>query len=41
MDQAVVDRAASTGHGWGLAERLKDNWSRLGKIDSKKELPAS
>jgi Rod binding domain-containing protein len=41
MDQAVVDRAASSGHGWGLAERLKANWSRLGKIDSKKELPAS
>ena len=41
MDRAVVDRATSTGHGWGLAERLKANWLRLGKIDSKKELPGS
>jgi hypothetical protein len=41
MDRAVVDRAASTGHGWGLAEHLKANWVRLGKIDTKKELPGS
>lgn len=37
MDQAVMDRAASSGHGWGLADRLKANWSRLGKTDPKKE----
>jgi hypothetical protein len=41
MDQAVVDRATAAGHGWGLADRLKANWARLGKTDSKKELPAS
>lgn len=28
MDQAVVDRAVSSGRGWGLAERLKESWSR-------------
>jgi Rod binding domain-containing protein len=39
MDQAVVDRAVSTGHGWGLADRLKASWSRQEKKDSKKELP--
>jgi Rod binding domain-containing protein len=41
MDQAVVDRAVSTGHGWGLADRLKASWSHLEKANSKKELPAS
>ena len=41
MDQAVVDRAVSAGHGWGLADRLKASWSRLGINTSKKELPGS
>jgi Rod binding domain-containing protein len=27
MDQAVVDRAVSTGRGWGLADRLKASWT--------------
>ena len=40
LDQAVVDRAVSGGRGWGLAERLKANWSQLGKNDPKKEVPA-
>jgi Rod binding domain-containing protein len=39
MDQALVDRAVSTGHGWGLAERLKENWSRYEKIKPEKDLP--
>ncbi len=26
LDQAVVDRAVSSGRGWGLAERLKASW---------------
>ena len=41
MDQAVVDRAVSGGHGWGLADRLKASWSRLETNNLKKELPAS
>lgn len=41
MDQAVVDRAVSTGHGWGLAARLKASWSHLETPAAKKELPAS
>jgi Rod binding domain-containing protein len=41
MDQAVVDRAVSTGHGWGLAARLKASWSHLETTNTKKELPAS
>ena len=40
MDQAVVDKAVSAGHGWGLADRLKASWSRQGNADPKKELPA-
>lgn len=28
MDQAVADKAASSGKGWGLAERLEEAWSR-------------
>jgi len=39
MDQAVVDQAVSTGHGWGLAERLKASWSRQEKTAQEKELP--
>ncbi len=41
MDQAVVDRAVSSGHGWGLAERLKASWGQPDKNDHKKELPAN
>jgi Rod binding domain-containing protein len=41
MDQAVVDRAVSSGHGWGLAERLKASWSRLDRTGPKKEASAS
>jgi Rod binding domain-containing protein len=40
MDQAVVDRAVAAGHGWGLADRLKASWSRLGQQAAKKEVPA-
>ena len=39
MDQAVVDQAVSTGHGWGLAERLKASWARQEKPAHEKELP--
>jgi Rod binding domain-containing protein len=28
MDQAVVDKAVGAGRGWGLAERLKAEWSK-------------
>jgi Rod binding domain-containing protein len=28
MDQAVVDKAVSSGQGWGLADKLKASWSR-------------
>ncbi len=41
MDQAVVERAASSGRGWGLAERLRAGWSQAEKNDHKKELPAN
>lgn len=41
MDQAVVDQAVSTGHGWGLAERLKASWSQTEKNGPKKEIPGS
>jgi Rod binding domain-containing protein len=41
MDQAVVDRAVSTGHGWGLADRLKATWTQSEKNSPKKELPTS
>lgn len=36
MDQAVVDRAVSSGRGWGLAERLKESWSRSEKNQAEK-----
>lgn len=36
MDQAVVDKAVTGGRGWGLAERLKANWTRPDKIDTPK-----
>ena len=39
MDQAVVDQAVSTGHGWGLADRLKASWSQQEKKVHEKELP--
>ena len=41
MDQAVVDRAVSAGHGWGLADRLKAGWSQHEKKGVEKEVPAS
>ena len=41
MDQAVVDRAVSSGHGWGLADRLKASWSQQKAVEPKKEPPAS
>jgi Rod binding domain-containing protein len=28
LDQAVANNAASSGKGWGLAEQLKEAWSR-------------
>jgi Rod binding domain-containing protein len=28
MDQAVANKAAASGKGWGLAERLEAEWSR-------------
>ncbi|HEX9009267.1 MAG TPA: rod-binding protein [Holophagaceae bacterium] len=28
MDQAVASKAAASGKGWGLAERLEEAWSR-------------
>jgi len=39
MDQAVVDRAVTSGRGWGLAERLKAAWTQAEKNDLEKELP--
>lgn len=39
MDQAVVDRAVSSGRGWGLAERLKDAWSIPEKNGKKNIVP--
>jgi Rod binding domain-containing protein len=41
MDQAVVDRAAASGHGWGLAKRLKASWSKPETPGLKKEVPGS
>lgn len=41
MDQAVVDRAVTTGHGWGLAERLKAAWAPPASKAPEKEHPAS
>jgi Rod binding domain-containing protein len=40
MDQAVVDRAVSSGHGWGLADRLKAAWDQGGKPRPEKGLTA-
>lgn len=37
MDQAVVDRAVSTGHGWGLADRLKAAWAQSEQPNTEKE----
>ncbi|WP_291271942.1 rod-binding protein [Geothrix sp.] len=39
MDQAVVDQAVSTGHGWGLADRLKESWNQHEKTDKKITTP--
>lgn len=39
MDQAVVDRTVASGHGWGLADRLKASWSRLDKTSPQKDTP--
>ena len=39
MDQAVVDRAVTSGHGWGLADRLKASWSQQKASELKKETP--
>ena len=39
MDQAVADRAAASGRGWGLADRLKASWSRHDRASVKKEAP--
>lgn len=41
MDQAVVDRAVTSGRGWGLADRLKAAWTQPGKNDLEKGLPES
>ena len=39
MDQAVVDQAVSTGHGWGLAERLKAAWDQSSSSGKEKVIP--
>jgi Rod binding domain-containing protein len=39
LDQAVVDRAVSSGRGWGLTERLKESWAHADAPKAKKELP--
>lgn len=39
MDQAVVDRAVSSGRGWGLAERLKESWTRSEKSGPENRTP--
>ncbi|HJW43705.1 MAG TPA: rod-binding protein [Geothrix sp.] len=39
MDQAVVDRAVTSGRGWGLAERLKAAWAQPAKPEPEKGLP--
>jgi Rod binding domain-containing protein len=36
LDQAVVDRAVSSGRGWGLAERLKESWAHAAATTQKK-----
>ena len=41
MDQAVVDQAVTSGHGWGLAERLKVSWTQVEKNAPEKEIPGS
>jgi Rod binding domain-containing protein len=45
MDQAVVDRAVSSGRGWGLAERLEAAWAQSGTPagtgKNQKEVPAT
>jgi Rod binding domain-containing protein len=38
MDQAVVDRAVTTGRGWGLAERLKASWTPVEKSGQGKQV---
>lgn len=40
LDQAVVDRAVSNGHGWGLADRLKAAWTQAGEPSTEKEPPS-
>lgn len=40
MDQAVVENAVNSGHGWGLAERLKASWSRPEKTVHEKGIPS-
>jgi Rod binding domain-containing protein len=39
MDQAVVDRAVTSGHGWGLADRIKASWAQQKLGEPKKEPP--
>jgi Rod binding domain-containing protein len=39
LDQAVADKAASSGKGWGLADRLKEAWSREDTTKNPKALP--
>lgn len=39
MDQAVVDRAVSSGRGWGLAERLQASWARPEKSGAEIRTP--
>jgi Rod binding domain-containing protein len=38
MDQAVAERAASSGKGWGLADRLKANWAVVDKKPPEKDV---
>ncbi len=38
LDQAVVDRAVSSGRGWGLADRLMEAWRQPNRVSSEKEL---
>jgi Rod binding domain-containing protein len=39
LDQALADKAASSGKGWGLADRLKEAWSREDTAKNPKTLP--
>lgn len=39
MDQAVVDQAVSSGRGWGLADRLKLQWSKADTVKEEKNVP--